>query len=217
MFGQLGTPLCIKPISPNDALQLISRPLMYLGFQVNRYPHLETILTNTNYYPGILQFFGYNLVQSVPLQYGEYFSAKSGNPPFTLEEKQLSAIMTSNDLNNSIKEKFRLSLKLDKRYFMLARVIALLYFENDVPETSRDGFSAAHIIDYAKDLGIHCLEDCNYNSAVNLLDEMVEMGILNRVKETKGYCLRRRSFLNIIGTDSDSLLDEIVLENEETE
>lgn len=217
VFGQLGTPLCIKPLSPNDALQLISRPLMYLGFQVDRYPHLETILTNTNYYPGILQFFGYNLVQSVPLQYGEYFSAKSGNPPFTLEEKQLSAIMTSNDLNNSIKEKFRLSLKLDKRYFMLARVIALLYFENDVPETSRDGFSAAHIIDYAKDLGIHCLEDCNYNSAVDLLDEMVEMGILNRVKETKGYCLRRRSFLNIIGTDSDSLLDEIVLENEETE
>jgi hypothetical protein len=217
VFGQLGTPLCIKPLSPTDALQLISRPLMYLGFQVDRYPHLETILTNTNYYPGILQFFGYNLVQSVPLQYGEYFSAKSGNPPFTLEEKQLSAIMTSNDLNNSIKEKFRLSLKLDKRYFMLARVIALLYFENDVPETSRDGFSAAQILDYAKDLGIHCLEGCTYNSAINLLDEMVEMGILNRVEQTKGYCLRRRSFLNIIGTDGDSLLDEIVMENEETE
>lgn len=217
VFGQLGMPLCIKPLSPTDALQLISRPLMYLGFQVDRYPHLETILTNTNYYPGILQFFGYNLVQSVPSQYGEYFSANNGNPPFTLEEKQLSAIMTSNDLNNSIKEKFRLSLKLDARYFMLARVIAMLYFENDVPETSRDGFSAVQILDNAKDLGIYCLETCDHVSIVSLLDEMVEMGILNRVEQTKGYCLRRRSFLNIIGTDEDSLLDEIIAENKETE
>ena len=125
--------------------------------------------------------------------------------------------MTSNDLNNSIKEKFRLSLKLDVRYFMLARVIALLYFENDVPETSRDGFSAIQILDYAKDLGIHCLESADYAFAENLLDEMVEMGILNRIDKTKGFCLRRRSFLNIIGADADSLLDEIVLENKETE
>ena len=32
VFGQLGEPLCIKPLSPTDALQLISRPLRYLGF-----------------------------------------------------------------------------------------------------------------------------------------------------------------------------------------
>ena len=215
VFGQLGMPLCIKPLSGSDALQLISRPLMYLGFQVDRYPHLETILTNTNYYPGILQFFGYMLVQSVPSQYGEYFSATNGDPPFALEEKQLSAIMTSNDLNNSIKEKFRLSLKLDKRYFMLARVIAILYYEHDVPETSRDGFSKELILENAIDFGIHCLEDNDVTSIGNLLDEMVEMGILTRIEDTGGYCLRRRSFLNIIGLDSDSLLDEISAENEE--
>lgn len=217
VFGQLGTPLCIKPLSGSDALQLISRPLMYLGFQVDRYPHLETILTNTNYYPGILQFFGYMLVQSVPSQYGEYFSAINGNPPFALEEKQLSAIMTSNDLSNSIKEKFRLSLKLDKRYFMLARVIAILYFEHDVPETSRDGFSASLILKNASEFGIHCLENCTRDTIGNLLDEMVEMGILARIEGTGGYCLRRRSFLYIIGSDSDSLLDEIGAENEEDE
>ncbi len=214
IFGQLGTPLCVKPLSPTDALQLISRPLMYLGFQVDRYPHIETILTNTNYYPGILQYFGYNLVQSLPNQYGEYFKAKNGNPPFTLEEKQLSAIMTSNDLNYSIKEKFRLSLKLDTRYFMLARVIAMLYFENDNPEVSRDGFTASQILKNAQELGIHCLEKCDVKETINLLDEMVEMGILTRLDNTKGYCLRRRSFLNIISTDEDSLLEEIVEENE---
>jgi len=41
--------------------------------------------------------------------------------------------MSQADLNNSIKEKFRLSLELDPRYFMLARCIALLYhqYENE--------------------------------------------------------------------------------------
>ena len=33
IFGQMGTPLCIKPLSPMDALKLLSRPLSYLGFR----------------------------------------------------------------------------------------------------------------------------------------------------------------------------------------
>ena len=127
IFGQLGTPLCIKPLSPTDALKLLSRPLSYLGFQIDRYPHLETILTNTNYYPGILQFFGYMLVQTLTGQYSRYYHAADGNPPFTLQDEQLGSVMNSSDLNRSIKDKFRWSLELDSRYFMIARCITMLY------------------------------------------------------------------------------------------
>lgn len=134
IFGQLGTPLCIKPLSPTDALQLLSKPLRYLGFQIDRYPHLETILTNTNYYPGILQFFGYILVETLTGQYSKYYRAADGNPPFTLQDEQLGAVMNSADLNKSIKDKFRWSLELDPRYFMIARCITLLYHIRDPAE-----------------------------------------------------------------------------------
>ncbi len=217
IFGQLGEPLCIRPLTPNEALQLISRPLTYLGFQVDRYPHLETILTSTNYYPGILQFFGYTLVETMTKQYGDYYRAADGNPPYTLHREQLGAIMNCSDLNNSIKEKFRWSLELDPRYFMIARCIALMCYDSDSQSGNIDiqrGFLADEIKQWADDLEIACLAEESSQSYVNLLDEMVDMGILVRpVQDIMRYRLRRNSFLNIIGSDLDAVLEDIEANN----
>lgn len=217
IFGQLGTPLCIKPLSPTDAMQLLSRPLRYLGFQIDRYPHLETILTNTNYYPGIIQFFGYMLVETLNTQYSKYYRAAKGNPPFTLTDEQLGAIMNSADLNRSIKDKFRWSLELDKRYFMLARCITMLYhfYEDDRQHGSWLGFSVEQIMEMAEEYNIHCLENETQNDYIILLDEMVDMGILSKPNEGNLYRLRRSSFVDIIGENFDVLDAEIISSNEE--
>lgn len=216
IFGQLGAPLCIKPLSPTDALKLLSRPLSYLGFQIDRYPHLETILTKTNYYPGILQFFGYMLVQTLIGQYSKYYRAVNGNPPFTLQDEQLGSVMNSSDLNKSIKDKFRLSLELDSRYFMIARCITMLYHyhENNRSSGRWLGFKVEEIVEMAKAYDIHCLEDETMDGYKNLLDEMEEMGILSQ-PENGLYRLRRSSFVDIIGENSEVLEQEIVKNNEE--
>ena len=218
IFGQLGTPLCIKPLSPTDALQLISRPLRYLGFQIDRYPHLETILTNTNYYPGILQFFGYMLVETLTGQYSKYYHAANGNPPFTLQDEQLGAVMNSSDLNKSIKDKFRWSLELDQRYFMIARCITMLYhyYEDDRKAGTWQGFPVDEIMQMAEEYNIHCLENESKKDYINLLDEMVEMGILGKPDENRElYRLRRNSFVDIIGENFDILEADIIDNNEE--
>lgn len=220
IFGQLGTPLCIKPLSPTDALQLLSRPLRYLGFQIDRYPHLETILTNTNYYPGILQFFGYMLVETLTGQYSKYYRAVDGNPPFTLQDEQLGAVMNSSDLNKSIKDKFRWSLELDQRYFMLARCITMLYhyYEEDRKAGTWMGFPVDEIMQMAEEYGIHCLENESRKDYINLLDEMVEMGILSKPDEKRDlYRLRRNSFVDIIGENIDILDVDITSNNEEVQ
>lgn len=215
IFGQLGTPLCIRPLSPTDALQLLSRPLSYLGFKIDIYPHLATILTNTNYYPGILQFFGYRLVETLIGQYTKYYRAANGNPPFKLQDEQLGAVMNSADLNKSIKDKFCLSLELDERYFMIARCITMLYhfYEEDRTMGSWMGFKVKDIREVANSYEIHCLENESVDSFSNLLDEMVEMGILSQ--PIKGfYRLRRSSFVDIIGEDMDTLERDIANNNE---
>ena len=217
-YSQLGTPLCIKPLSPTDALQLISRPLRYLGFQIDRYPHLETILTNTNYYPGILQFFGYMLVETLTGQYSKYYHAADGNPPFTLQDEQLGAVMNSSDLNKSIKDKFRWSLELDQRYFMIARCITMLYhyYEEDRKAGSWQGFPVDEIMQMVEEYNIHCLENASKKDYINLLDEMVEMGILGKPDENHDlYRLRRNSFVDIIGENFDVLEADIISNNEE--
>ena len=217
IFGQLGTPLCIKPLSPTDALKLLSRPLNYLGFQIDRYPHLETILTNTNYYPGILQFFGYMLVETLTGQYAKYYSATDGNPPFSLQDEQLGAVMNSADLNKSIKDKFRWSLELDERYFMIARCITMLYHLNEEERTAGTwmGFKVKDILEMSEEYDIHCLENESLDSFINLLDEMVEMGILSQ-PIAGCYRLRRSSFVDIIGENMDILDSDIVNNNEVT-
>lgn len=218
IFGQLGTPLCIKPLSPTDALQLLSKPLRYLGFQIDRYPHLETILTNTNYYPGILQFFGYILVETLTGQYSKYYHAADGNPPFTLQNDQLGAVMNSADLNKSIKDKFRWSLELDPRYFMIARCITLLYhiYEDDRTSGSWRGFSVDDVMSVAEDYEIHCLKDVSKSEYIILMDEMVEMGILGKPDDsTHTYRLRRNSFVDIIGESLEILDNDIKANNVE--
>ena len=218
LFGQLGAPLCVKPLTAPDAQNLLVRPLRYLGFRVSNETHIGTILINTNYYPGIIQFFGYTLVQMLDSQYTQYYDAVRGNPPFILHDEQLASIMNSRDLNSNIKDRIRWTLEMDERYFMLARCIAVLYHlsANDYSSIS-NGFGVGSILEVAKDMfDIHCLASLSEQETIALLDEMEEMGILSRpsVDENR-YLLRRRSFIDVIGTSLEALEHDIELNNEE--
>ena len=169
VFGQMGEPLCIRPLSSTDALQLLTRPLRYLGFDVD--DRLESILALANYYPGILHFVGYKLVENLTGRYMDYYRAANGNPPFGLQDDQLGSIMNSADLNNSINEKIRLTLRIDPRYFMLARCIAWYYYEE--PELNRQGYSVDDIKTAAGCLDIKCLKDEGQDKYEELLQELV--------------------------------------------
>ena len=215
IFGQLGSSLCVKPLKPADALRLMSRPLGYLGFDVKRYPHIETILTNTNYYPGILQFFGYELVDTMTKQYGQYYQASRGNPPYELTQEQLGSIMNSRRLNDSIRDKFLLSLKLDPRYLALARCVALLTYENEGnAATEINGISVSEALDCGHEWDVDVLSGESLGSTEILMDEMVDMGILAKGDgEGDGYRLRMHRFLSIIGS-ADAILEAFVSEGE---
>jgi hypothetical protein len=169
-------------------------------------------LTNTNYYPGILQFFGYMLVETLSEQYGKYYRAVDGNPPFTLQDEQLGAVMNSADLNRSIRDKFRWSLELDPRYFMIARCITMLYFMNEESRVNWQGYSAEEIMQVADAYDIHCLGSISSEEFTTLLDEMVDMGILTRL-QGKNYRLRRSTFAEYISKDAEQLEEDIQSHN----
>lgn len=206
-FGQMSTPLCIKPLPPWEARSLLLRPLKYVGFELSDDYHMETILTNSNYYPGILQFFGYTLIQTLQTQYNDFYASTKNNPPYKLEDKQLGAIMNSQDLNRAIQMKIRLTLELDERYFMLARCITLLYhYEED---KAKKGYSKEEIIGMAKIYEIHCLESLQGQELEALLEEMADMGILSTPDKSLYRLRRREAFIDVIGSDIDKLEKDI--------
>jgi hypothetical protein len=205
IFGQLGGPLCIKPLSSFDARKLLTKPLRYLGFRLDD-THLEHILVNTIFYPGIIHFVGYKIVENLSIKYADYYRANRDNPPYDLTDKQLGSIMNSADLNNSINDRIKWTLDVDPRYFMLARCIAYLYYDN--PEKNKSGYSVGEILEYGQLLDINSLKGVSARDCKTLLDEMVEMGILVPPAETS-YRLRRRRFLEAIGNGTDEIESEI--------
>lgn len=195
VFGQFGTPLIIKPLCAPEALELLSRPLRYLGFNINS-ARLEHLLVNTNFYPGIVHYVGHCLIENLSTSYAKYYSAHDA-PPYSLTDKQLGEIMSSDALNERINERIRWTLEVDARYFMLARCIAYLYQE--YPEKVKSGYPVDSIIEYAALLDITRLVRLSRPATLTLLQELVDMGILVQ-PGTESFRFRQQRFLDIIGS-----------------
>jgi len=213
----MGKHLCIKPFTQSEARKLVKTPLAYLGFRFSGKEgkeHLAMILANTNYYPGLLHQYCYELVNSVNNNYEEYYgeSGASGNPPFILQKEHLSKTIDKAGLNDKIREFFKLNLEVnvDIDYNIAANVIAYLSREQGLTYSS--GFSLDEIRNCGG-LKIPKLSKKNMSDRDlgNLLSEMDEMNILLKLgeNETARYRLRKNSFLNMLGNE-DTVMEAVL-------
>ena len=202
-LGQLGTALCIRPLSPFEAQRLLLEPLEYLGFRIDPERHLETILTATNYYPGVIQYFGYMLLEKFTERCSSSGSEEL-SPPFSADDSLLGSVIASQELNEAAAQTLRLSLSLDK-YFMLGQCIAYLYYIGG-GETS-GAFRGWTVNEIAEaDAGLtQCMTGESYDAYDAILREMSDMGILSRLGNGS-YRFRRQSFIKSIWPDEDAVL-----------
>jgi len=205
IIPQLGDPLGIKPFSPRDAAQLLKIPLSYLGYSFEDESLISMILLKTNYYPGLLHFFCYTMVQTVSEKYRKYYSAEN-NPPYILDHDKLKAILFEKDINSKIKEKFFLNLLLDKRYLKIAYVLAYLFMDpvEEMPSGAR-GYSVEEIKDIGENFEVPYLAGTPDDEYSNLLQEMAELGVLTQF-ESEGrvlYKFRKYDFSKMFGTEAE--------------
>lgn len=202
-FGQMGQPLSVNPLSTADSQLLLMRPLRYLGFRIGNESVLKTILSYTCYFPGIIQFFGHQLVESVNSNYRQYYSAEKNNPPLLLAHEQLGAVMNSSELIEAIRHKINLTLDLDPRYKLLACCIAWYYMADDL--YSAEGCSAQDIRNVADAYQMVSLTRLHEYQLLALLDEMKVMGILVNSDTEKHYRFRRSNFMSVVGMSEKEL------------
>lgn len=200
VFAQLDH-LVVKPFGYLEANELLLKPLSYLGFEIRNQNIISTILAQTNYFPGLIQYYGKNLVESVRSQYKSQLFNDCNTPPYPLDESYLKDLLKDEKFRHKIDDMFMITLELDKDnyYAIIALVVAYQYqYEQQrvVPVTIDT------IRDVCSTYEVHKVADMRDEQVQALIDEMVNLNILHR-EEGGGYVFNRYNFYMMMGDWDD--------------
>lgn len=204
-LAHYGTPICIGPLLENgewrEARALIDYPMTNLGYRFES-PDLTTlILSQTNYYPSLIQLYGTQLIRKVTDPYRPVFDARN-TPPYEITSKHVNEAYQSTELRNSIRQRFAWTLQLDQRYEVIAYAVAL-----DALADDGTGLVKGYPLTWIREQALTWWpEGFQENNAIDLFetlaDEMVGLGVL-RPTVGKAYTLRSPNLLLLMGTQDD--------------
>ena len=195
--------LTVKPFGVEDARKLLEVPLRYLGlyFPENEKDSLIlTILETANYFPSLIQLYCEKLITA--LFEPSYAGYDADTPIYRISEEHIKKILADREFTKDIKTKIEITLRLgeDKYYFVIANLLAHLYYS----QNSVEGYSPQEILKAAAEYGL-IKEPLLPNSEEKvgaLMEELCELNILRRTGAAK-YLFSRQRILRIVGTLSE--------------
>ncbi len=194
-FGK-SKPISLRPYStPDDmhrGLRLITKPLAAMGYLFG--PGSEDlplrIMSVCNYYPAFIQMYCKRLVEWLQ-------NARQNNkPPIYITERDLDAVENHGSLLADLRDKFELNLNLDKRYKIIALILADIYY-SDVAEGSYEGLTSSEIADFCELMGGRHFDNTGPGVYEALLDEMCKLNVIERVGNR--YVLRNFNIAMMMG------------------
>lgn len=208
----MGKPLCIKPLSNDDAMDLIRIPMAYLGFEIGE-QQIELILSSTNSYPGLIHMFCSALIQSVCRDYDQCCTGES-YPPYRISDAQMQTVFREQDIRKEIGQRVMATIRLNRKYKAVSYLLALMvYNDRNNGRSSLCAYGAKDLQDYSrKDYDLPLLQEMKEKDLSTLMDEMENMGILWKNRQTQKFRFRQQDFLEYIG-DEDTLMEELLDES----
>jgi len=214
VLGKLDS-LTIKPLTFQEARQLLEQPLYYLGFRMKPEQDvlLSQILLSANYYPGLIQFYCRQLVDSLKSRQSSADSSKSRRtsedpaPPYWLDEGTIRNLLQKEDFVAQIRDKFFITLDVeeDKLYYR-ALAYALAYCYYDASEDSVEGYTFEQIRDVYEGFDIHGLCQLEAENVKTLLSEMEDLNVL--VQMDGRYSFNGANFRHMMG-DEETVMNEL--------
>lgn len=194
-FGNLNH-ISVLPFKPSDAMELLVKPMSWLGFRISDESLISAIFSRTNYYPGSIQYYCKMLVDAVGANYTKQNFDVVKNPPYTLDDEYLKNVLGNREFQEEIRQKFQITLCLDddNYYEILALAVAMAYYENGRPI----GVSLSDIKDYCLMCGVEKIGKLSDAEILSLLDEMVTLNILRRADGK--FEFNRYAFWHMMGT-----------------
>ncbi len=198
-FGNLNH-ISVLPFKPADAMELLVKPMSYLGFKVASDSLLSAIFSRTNYYPGSIQYYCKMLVDAVASNYVKQNFDVTKNPPYTLDDDYLKNMLGNRDFQEEIDQKFQITLHLDddNYYEILALAVAWIYYEHNRPIS----VDITEIRNICLMCGVDKITKLSDAELLSLLDEMVALNLLRRTNDGK-FEFNRYAFWHMMGTESE--------------
>lgn len=199
--------LTIKPFKYSEAKKLLEVPLGEVGLYFNNDALISTILATTNYFPGLIQLYCSKLVESLQDIDNSIYSV-TNVPPYYINEKHIQKILANKDFNYKIKEKFEITLKLDKDdyYQIIALLLAEMYHSGDSNRYAI-GYKAEDVYNRGVEYEIKRISDLKFEVFAAYMDELVELNILRKHPDGS-YSFLRQNFFQLMG-NSDEILDNL--------
>lgn len=194
----------IKPFNYKDAVQLLTEPLGYLGFDfgTDETPLME-ILSHTNYFPGLIQLYSYKLVESMKNNYAGY--SETNTPGYVVSKDHINKVLADRQFLDEIKDKFEITLRLGdgNHYYIIALILAMLFTKNEAAE----GYLSADLVAMSENIGFSLYDVVSKEHLDALLEELCDLNIFKKIGQC--YAFRTKNFRDLLGTN-EQILEEIV-------
>lgn len=187
-------PTVIGPLQPQDAANLLLKPLAALGYRFDEPPLVHRILGHCSYQPFLLQMFAHRLVQTM------HTGRERGRGPlYSITRADVERVQSDKDLQRSITAAFHDTLRLDSRYNMIANVVAHHAHHHGIDAR----MTHAELRDECTYWWAEGFRDLDPDQFRAYLTEMEGLGVLAPDPEYRGWHLRSANALSMIGTLED--------------
>ncbi|MEV5828492.1 hypothetical protein AB0L25_23320 [Spirillospora sp. NPDC052242] len=187
-LAHLGTPIAVGPLDPQDAFDLLVRPLATLGYT---FPETlaARVIAESNNAPALVQLFAEKLLARL-----------RGNPrplPYEITREDVAGVWRDKKLMEQFQKLFDLTLNLDKRYKVIAYAVAL----QAIAEGADTALTVQELRDECRYWWADGFRGCTGDDFQSLLDECVNLGVLGTDGER--YRLRTPHILTLLGGERD--------------
>jgi hypothetical protein len=194
-LAQFGLPVCVGPLEPKPAFDLVVEPLHATGIRFTDSSVPLFVLSYTNYHTGLIQSFCKEIIRYV------HTRRPATGPPYTISADDVETIYHRGaKLRDLLRERFELTIRVDERY----RAITWAMVQKQLAQ--RDSYSLSFSTEEIRDMAGYwwpqVFKNLPEEELRGLLIEMGGLGILSRTREGK-YRLRSPNLIPMLGSEND--------------
>jgi hypothetical protein len=194
-LAHFGDPVCVGPLTPQHAYDLLTDPLHALGYRFEDDNVAARVLALANNQPSLIQLFGAKLLTRLQRQ------CTLATLPQVVTADDIEAVWSDESLRGSFRKRFDWTLNLDPRYKIIAYAVAYHAHTCGVGSAlTPTGLRSQCELWWPQGFAAEEVRTGEFRA---LLDECVALGVLSYAPAEGAYRLRTPNVLALLGSPEE--------------